>query len=72
MNIPTLATARLQLRAFRTGDLDACAAIVGDPEVMRHIGCGGAAGRDVAWRQMAMFLGGWALRLRHLLPQSGA
>jgi RimJ/RimL family protein N-acetyltransferase len=64
MNIPTLSTARLRLRAFAAGDLDAYAAIVADPEVMRHIGSGGPIDRGVAWRQLAMFLGEWTLRGR--------
>lgn len=64
MNIPTLGTARLRLRPFRAADLDAYAAMCADPEVMRHIGAGGPVGRDVAWRQMALFLGEWALRGR--------
>jgi hypothetical protein len=34
--IPTVATARLRLRAFRAGDLDAHAAIAATSEVMRH------------------------------------
>jgi len=34
-SIPTLTTARLWLRAFRAGDLDAYAAMQDDPEVMR-------------------------------------
>jgi RimJ/RimL family protein N-acetyltransferase len=61
MNIPTLGTGRLRLRAFTQKDLDAYAAICADTEVMRHIGAGGPVGRDVAWRQMALFLGEWAL-----------
>jgi RimJ/RimL family protein N-acetyltransferase len=60
--IPSLATARLRLRPFAETDLDAYAAMCADEEVMRHIGTGGAVGRDIAWRQMAMFLGHWALR----------
>jgi RimJ/RimL family protein N-acetyltransferase len=59
--IPSLATARLRLRAFRKSDLDAYAAMCADEEVMRHIGAGGAVGTDVAWRQMAFFLGSWSL-----------
>ena len=59
--IPTLSTPRLRLRAFTLADLDAYAAMCADEEVMRHIGNGGAVGRDVAWRHMAMFLGQWAL-----------
>ena len=59
--IPQLRTARLLLRAFRQSDLDAYAAMSADAEVMRHIGGGGPVGRDVAWRQMALFLGEWTL-----------
>ena len=33
--IPTLVTARLRLRTFRAGDLDAYAAMQANPEVMR-------------------------------------
>lgn len=57
----SLRTDRLRLRPFRRGDLDAYAAMCADEEVMRHIGVGGAVGRDVAWRQMALFLGEWQL-----------
>jgi len=59
--IPTVETPRLLLRAFRLADLDAYAAMCADEEVMRHIGSGGAVGRDVAWRHLALFLGSWAL-----------
>ncbi len=54
-------TERLVLRPFRIGDLDAYAAMCADDEVMRYIGPGGAVGRDVAWRHLALFLGHWAL-----------
>lgn len=60
--IPSLATARLRLRPHTAADLDAHAAIVADEEVMRYIGTGGPVGRDVAWRQLALHLGHWALR----------
>jgi len=56
-----LATARLELRMFREDDLDAYADMCADAEVMRFIGAGGPVGADVAWRQMALFLGEWAL-----------
>lgn len=59
--IPSVSTARLRLRPFVQGDLDAYAALCADAEVMRHIGVGGPVGRDMAWRQMALFLGQWAL-----------
>jgi RimJ/RimL family protein N-acetyltransferase len=58
----TIQTARLTLRMFREEDLDAYAAMNADPEVMRYIGEGGPVGRDIAWRQMAAFLGHWSLR----------
>ncbi len=60
MKIPALRTERLTLRAFEDSDLDAWAAIVGDPEVGRYTG--GVEDRDGAWRSMALFVGHWALR----------
>ena len=59
--IPSLSTARLRLRPFRESDLAAYAAMCADTEVMRYIGAGGPVETDVAWRQMALFLGAWAL-----------
>lgn len=59
--VPVIDTARLRLRAFRADDLDAYAAMCADAQVMRYIGAGGAVGREVAWRQMAVFLGSWPL-----------
>lgn len=59
---PTLQTARLVLRPFAETDLDAYATMSADAEVMRFIGAGGPVGRDVAWRQMALFVGHWVLR----------
>ncbi len=59
--IPSLSTARLRLRPHTLADLDAHAAIVADEEVMRYMGAGGPVGRDVAWRQLALHLGQWAL-----------
>ena len=59
---PTLHTERLVLRPFAEADLDAYAAMCADAEVMRHIGAGGPVARDIAWRQMALFAGHWALR----------
>jgi RimJ/RimL family protein N-acetyltransferase len=58
----SLTTAHLRLRPFAQADLDAYAAMCADAEVMRHIGIGGPVERDVAWRQMALFVGHWALR----------
>lgn len=56
-----LATARLDLRMLREDDLDVYADMCADAEVMRFIGAGGPVEADVAWRQMALFLGEWAL-----------
>jgi RimJ/RimL family protein N-acetyltransferase len=33
-----------------------------DPEVMRYLGDGQPPNRKDAWRQMALFIGHWALR----------
>lgn len=62
ITVPGLRTARLRLRAFSDADLEAYAAICADPEVMRHVGNGATVDREGAWRQMALFLGHWALR----------
>jgi len=66
MPVPVLTTARLTLRGFRESDLDAYAAIQADPEVMRHLGVGAAAGkprtRDESWTGMALMMGQWALK----------
>jgi RimJ/RimL family protein N-acetyltransferase len=64
--VPLLATARLRLRGWVEADLDAYAAIQSDPEVMRFLGVGPAAGkprtRAESWASIAMFMGQWALR----------
>jgi RimJ/RimL family protein N-acetyltransferase len=62
VDIPTLETARLRMRAFRVDDLDAYAPMCADPEVMRFLGTGVTLDRSEAWRSMAGFLGHWALR----------
>jgi RimJ/RimL family protein N-acetyltransferase len=62
VDVPRLHTERLLLREFRPQDLDAYAAMVADPEVMRFLADGRPLGRAEAWRQMAMFAGHWALR----------
>lgn len=59
--IPTITTNRLMLRAFVQRDLEEYAAIIGDPEVTKHLGDGKALSRGEAWRQMAMILGHWTL-----------
>ena len=62
LHVPELLTPRLRLRGFRQDDLDAYAAMVADPEVMRFLADGRPLSRFEAWRQMAMFAGHWALR----------
>ena len=60
MEIPTLTTDRLVLRAFRSGDLDAHAAMNADPRVMEHIG--ELQDRETAYRSMCSYLGHWWFR----------
>jgi RimJ/RimL family protein N-acetyltransferase len=62
VEIPTLDTPRLRLRAFHGDDLDAFAAMCADAEVMRYIGDGATVDRNGAWRTMAGFNGHWSLR----------
>lgn len=60
--IPVVETERLRLRPWREADLDPYAEMCADPEVMRYIGSGRGLDRDEAWRQIALFIGHWALR----------
>src|SRR3979411_381601 len=60
--IPTVETARLRLRAFRAGDLDAYAAMQANPEVMRYLLTGNTATRIQVWYTMLTSAGSWALR----------
>jgi RimJ/RimL family protein N-acetyltransferase len=60
--IPTLHTERLVLRALEPRDVAPYAAMMADPEVTRFLGDGRPLDRGAAWRQMAMFVGHWALR----------
>ncbi|HEX3676098.1 MAG TPA: GNAT family N-acetyltransferase [Sphingomicrobium sp.] len=57
---PRIETERLILREFRAGDLDAHAAMLGDPEIMRHIG-GKPLNREDSWRRLLMGIGMWSL-----------
>lgn len=61
IEIPRFETDRLILRGLEQGDLDAYAAMMGDPEVTRYLGDGKPLSRSDAWRQMAMFNGHWLL-----------
>ncbi|MET0362921.1 MAG: GNAT family N-acetyltransferase [Sphingobium sp.] len=57
---PTLHTARLILRPHCTADLDACAALWGDPHVVRHIG-GVPQDRQAVWYRILRYAGMWAI-----------
>src|SRR5437764_955005 len=57
-----LTTPRLRLRMLREADMDAYAEMVGDPEVMKYIGDGQPLARPMAWRNLGLMLGHWALR----------
>jgi RimJ/RimL family protein N-acetyltransferase len=60
--IPSIETERLVLRAFRSDDLDAFAAMSADAEVMRYVGTGATVDRNGSFRTMAGFNGQWSLR----------
>ena len=57
---PVIDTARLVLRPFRAGDVDAQAAMMGDGEVMRHLG-GSPLAREDSWRKLLCGAGLWTL-----------
>lgn len=44
---------RVELRPFEATDLEAALRVYGDPEVMRHVGEGGAVGREEAAGMLA-------------------
>jgi len=60
LDIPTLVTERLRLRAFRKSDIDDYAAMNADPEVMRSFG-GELWERERSFRHMSFLLGHWQL-----------
>jgi RimJ/RimL family protein N-acetyltransferase len=55
---PDLETARLRLRGHRREDLDACAAMWGDPLVVRYIG-GRTFSREEVWARVLRHVGHW-------------
>ena len=57
---PRLETERLILRHFREDDLDAYAATMANPEVMRHVG-GEPLIREEAWRRLLAGAGFWSV-----------
>ncbi|HEY1930588.1 MAG TPA: GNAT family N-acetyltransferase [Acetobacteraceae bacterium] len=62
IEIPTLRTEHLVLRAFRLDDLDGLAAMNADPEVQRFLYGGQMVTREQCWMQMTMAVGQWGLR----------
>ena len=56
---PTIETERLLLCGHRGEDLDAVAALWGDPEAMRHIGS--PCGRQDSWFRLLRYRGLWPL-----------
>ena len=57
---PVIETARLMLRPLRADDVDAQAAMMGDPVVMTFLG-GQALPREDAWRKLLCGAGLWSL-----------
>lgn len=62
IEIPTLRTPRLMLRAFRATDLDGLMTMNAEPEVRRFLYADRQMTREDAWAQMAMAIGQWGLR----------
>ena len=57
---PVIETARLRMRAHRVEDLDICAAMWADPEVVRYIGARPYL-REEVWARLLRYAGHWAL-----------
>ncbi|TPG15345.1 GNAT family N-acetyltransferase [Sphingomonas oligophenolica] len=69
---PTLVTARLTLRAHHIDDLDACAALWGEPAVYRYIG-GKPPSREEVWHRVLRYIGHWsAIGYGYWLAQESA
>jgi RimJ/RimL family protein N-acetyltransferase len=58
VDVPTLETARLKLRAYRPGDFEPYAAMWADPDVVRFIG-GRPFSREQAWTRFLRQIGLW-------------
>lgn len=60
VEVPVLETERLRLRGHRVGDLDACAALWADTDVVRHT-TGKPQTREEVWWRILRYIGHWAL-----------
>jgi hypothetical protein len=60
MNIPTIETERLRLRAFEGRDLEPYAEMYADDLFVRYLS-GKALTKDQVWENMALILGHWSL-----------
>lgn len=58
--VPIVETERLRLRSFRESDLEAQAKVMGDPEVVRHLG-GTPFAREDTWRRILTACGLWPM-----------
>ncbi|CAN5132022.1 GNAT family N-acetyltransferase [soil metagenome] len=61
MTVPVLTTPRLSLRRHVADDLDAAAAMWGDPEIVRFIG-GKPSTRFDTWNRLLRYIGHWSVR----------
>jgi RimJ/RimL family protein N-acetyltransferase len=57
--IPTLQTARLVMRGHRVEDLDDCAALWADADVIQYIG-GKPFSREEVWTKVLRYIGHWS------------
>ncbi len=55
---PVVETERLRLRGHRSNDLEACAAMWGDPDVVRYIG-GSPSTKQQTWMRLLNYVGHW-------------
>jgi RimJ/RimL family protein N-acetyltransferase len=62
LEIPRVVTPRLVLRGLQESDFETYAVMMADPEITQYLGDGRPLSRADSWRQLATFLGHWALR----------